>query len=118
MCYSDFGGEGMEVSSDLIRGHIDTILLGFLKTGDKYGYEIGKLVLQKTNGEYELKEPSMYSTIRRLEAQGLIEAYWGDETLGARRKYYRITPRGRTVYARNKEDWANAKKIIDCLLEE
>jgi len=108
----------MEVSSDLIRGHIDTILLGFLKSGDKYGYEIGKLVLQKTGGEYELKEPSMYSTIRRLEAQGLIEAYWGDETQGARRKYYRITPRGRTVYARNKDAWANAKKIIDCLLEE
>lgn len=108
----------MDVSSDLIRGHIDTILLGLLKNGDKYGYEIGRLVLQKTGGEYELKEPSMYSTIRRLEAQGLITAYWGDETQGARRKYYRITPQGLKVHARNLAQWVYAKKIIDRLLEE
>lgn len=108
----------MDVSSDLIRGHIDTILLGFLKSGDKYGYEIGKLVLQKTDGEYELKEPSMYSTIRRLEAQGLIEAYWGNETQGARRKYYRITPRGLSAYSKNIDNWKYAKKIIDILLED
>jgi Predicted transcriptional regulators len=107
----------MDVSSDLIRGHIDTILLALLKSGDKYGYEIGKLVLQKSDGEYELKEPSMYSTIRRLESQGLIEAYWGDETLGARRKYYRITAQGIKVHARNLAQWAYAKKIIDRLLE-
>lgn len=108
----------MEVSSDLIRGNIETILLGFLKSGDKYGYEIGKLVHEKTNGEYELKEPSLYSTIRRLESQGLIEAYWGDETLGARRKYYRITPQGLTVHSENIKNWDHAKKIIDMLLEE
>ena len=107
----------MELSSDLIRGHIDTILLGFLKSGDKYGYEMGKLVLQKSGGRYELKEPSMYSTIRRLEAQKLIEAYWGDETQGARRRYYRITQKGRAVHVQNLKNWEYAKSVIDQLLE-
>jgi DNA-binding PadR family transcriptional regulator len=92
-------------------------LLGFLKSGDKYGYEMGKLVLQKSGGRYELKEPSMYSTIRRLEAQGLIEAYWGDETQGARRRYYRITAKGLAAHAQNLKNWGYAKSVIDQLLE-
>ncbi|MDD5018009.1 MAG: PadR family transcriptional regulator [Eubacteriales bacterium] len=107
----------MDLTSDLIRGHIDTIILSFLKDKDMYGYEIGKTVLTKSDGKYELKEPSMYSTIRRLEKGGLIAAYWGDETQGARRKYYRITAHGHKVLAQNLSNWAFAKKIIDQLLE-
>lgn len=107
----------MDVSSDIIRGHIDTIVLSLLRGGDRYGYEICRLVREKSRGEYELKEPSMYSTIRRLEAQKLIEAYWGDETQGARRKYYRITPDGVSTLEKNLENWEYAKKVIDRLTE-
>ena len=107
----------MDLSSDLIRGHIDTIILGLLRMGDQYGYEICRIVREKSSGEYELKEPSMYSTIRRLESQRLIEAYWGDESQGARRKYYRITAAGEKAFAQNFNNWQFAKKIIDKLLE-
>ena len=107
----------MDLSSDLIRGHIDTIILGLLLKSDRYGYEICRVVREKSGGEYELKEPSMYSTIRRLESQKLIEAYWGDESQGARRKYYRITVAGQKAFAQNLENWQFAKKIIDKLLE-
>lgn len=107
----------MDVSSDVIRGHIDTIVLSLLRGDDRYGYEICKLVREKSEGEYELKEPSMYSTIRRLEAQKQIEAYWGDETQGARRKYYRITSEGERALRKNLKAWEFAKKIIDRLLE-
>jgi PadR family transcriptional regulator, regulatory protein PadR len=108
----------MEMQSDLIRGNLDTILLGFLKKKDRYGYEICKLAKEKSEGEYELKEPSMYSTIRRLEAQGCIEGYWGDETQGGRRKYYRITPKGISMFKENIANWEFAKRVIDRLLEE
>ncbi len=107
----------MDLNSDLIRGHIDTIILGLLRTGDRYGYDICKTVREKSGGEYELKEPSMYSTIRRLEAQKLIEAYWGDESQGARRKYYRITAAGQRAFKQNFSNWQFAKRIIDKLLE-
>ena len=107
----------MDLISDLIRGHLDTIVLGLLLSGDRYGYEICRIVREKSGGEYELKEPSMYSTIRRLESQRLIEAYWGDESLGARRKYYRITAAGQKTYTQNFQNWQFAKKIIDKLLE-
>ena len=79
----------MSIASDLIRGHTDTIILAQLFKGDSYGYEINKAVQQLTDGQYELKEATMYTAFRRLESTHLIESYWGDEQTGARRRYYR-----------------------------
>ncbi len=104
------------ISSDLLRGHTDTIILKLLMSGDRYGYEISKLILANSNGEYELKEATMYSSLKRLENDGHITSYWGDETQGGRRKYYRITTTGRELYAENKNNWDYSKEILDRLL--
>ncbi|WP_042350794.1 PadR family transcriptional regulator [Bacillus massiliigorillae] len=105
-----------KISSDLIRGHTDTIVLGILRNEDSYGYEIYKKILEKSEGLYELKEATLYSSFRRLEQDGNISSYWGDESQGGRRKYYTITAAGETLYERNKTDWAFTKDIIDKLL--
>ncbi|MBG9735506.1 PadR family transcriptional regulator [Paenibacillus alvei] len=105
-----------KLSSDLLRGHTDTIILKLLMSGDKYGYEICKLVHSGSNGLYELKEATMYSSLKRLEQERNITSYWGDETHGGRRKYYRITDKGRVTYADNKQNWEYAKKILDILI--
>ena len=104
------------ISSDLIRGHIDTIVLGLLSAQDRYGYEICKQVALLSDGEYELKEPTLYSAARRLEGQGFIRSYWGEESQGGRRKYYAITPDGRQAYERNLADWTRARRLIDRLV--
>jgi PadR family transcriptional regulator PadR len=105
-----------KISSDLLRGHTDTIILKLLLSGDKYGYEISKLIHANSSGEYELKEATMYSSLKRLESDGNITSYWGDETQGGRRKYYRITERGKKVYSENKDNWEYAKRVLDNLL--
>jgi PadR family transcriptional regulator PadR len=105
-----------KISSDLLRGHTDTIILKLLMDGDKYGYEISKLIQAYSGGEYELKEATMYSSLKRLEGDGNITSYWGDETQGGRRKYYRITAKGKQVYLENKNNWEYAKRILDQLL--
>lgn len=105
-----------KISSDLLRGHTDTIILKLLTDGDKYGYEITKLVYEHSDHQYELKEATMYSSLKRLENDKHITSYWGDETQGGRRKYYRITGTGRQVYSENKQNWDTAKKILDGLL--
>ena len=104
------------ISADLLRGHTDTIILKLLMDGDKYGYEISKLTQANSANEYELKEATMYSSLKRLEADGSITSYWGDETQGGRRRYYRITERGKQVYADNKSNWEYAKRVLDNLL--
>jgi PadR family transcriptional regulator PadR len=105
-----------KISSDLLRGHTDTMILKLLMSGDKYGYEISKLIQSNSNDQYELKEATMYSSLKRLEKDGSITSYWGDETQGGRRKYYRITERGKSTYFENKENWEYAKRILDQLL--
>ncbi|MGI6449274.1 MAG: PadR family transcriptional regulator [Desulfitobacteriia bacterium] len=104
------------ISTDLIRGHTDTIILNVLRQGDSYGYGIYKSIIELSNNEYELKEATLYTAFRRLEKEGCILSYWGDETQGGRRKYYRITDKGRETYEQNKKDWLFAKVVLDKLL--
>ncbi len=72
--------------------------------------------MKKTNNMYELKEATLYSAFRRLEQSGYIRTYWGDESVGARRRYYSITEEGRKAYEAYKKDWEDAKNTIDRLL--
>ncbi|HUC21054.1 MAG TPA: PadR family transcriptional regulator [Candidatus Polarisedimenticolaceae bacterium] len=104
------------LSADLLRGHTDTIILKLLVGSDKYGYEITKLVHEHSGQRYELKEATMYSSLKRLENDKHITSYWGDESQGGRRKYYRITESGRQLYKENKQNWDSAKQILDKLL--
>ncbi|WP_344082748.1 PadR family transcriptional regulator [Luedemannella helvata] len=108
---------GEAFAADLLRGHTETIVLGVLSRGDSYGFEIFKTIRDATGGAYEIKEATLYASYRRLLKDGLVEAYWGDETQGGRRKYYRITDAGRAVYRGNVRTWIVTRGIIDSLLD-
>jgi len=105
-----------QISRELIRGHIDAIVLRLILEKDMYGFEIYKAIINKTEGGFELKEPSMYSCLRRLDSLGHIKAYWGDETHGGRRRYYSISESGKAYYFKIRKDWEFARKIIDMLI--
>jgi DNA-binding PadR family transcriptional regulator len=85
--------------------------------GDAYGFEVYSKILERTGEEYELKETTLYSSFKRLENAGCISSYWGDETQGARRKYYRITSAGRKLFEKNVEDWKFTQRIVNKLLK-
>lgn len=107
----------MSIASDLIRGHTDAIILASLLHEDSYGYSINKGIALRTNNKYELKEATLYSAFKRLEENGCIRSYWGDEASGARRRYYTITPLGRETYQQLRKEWHIAKELIDNLIE-
>jgi len=104
-------------AADLLRGHTETIVLAVLSRGESYGFEIFKTIRDATGGAYEIKEATLYASYRRLLKDGLVEAYWGDETQGGRRKYYRITDAGLAVYHENVRAWVITRGIIDSLLD-
>ncbi len=106
----------MSVTSDLIRGHTEGIILSHLSRGDSYGYEINKSIKEKTGERYELKEATLYSAFRRMESAGLIRSYWGGKDTGARRRYYHITALGRQVLKQHVADWKEARELIDKLM--
>lgn len=102
--------------ADAIRGYTDTIVLGMVRSGDRYGFEIFKAIREATGGEHAIKEATLYAAYRRLEQAGLVESYWGDETQGGRRKYYRITDAGKATYQANVAAWVATRRVIDTLL--
>lgn len=105
------------LSSDLLRGNIETFILKVLLNGERiYGAEITKKLKEKSKGMYIPNEQSMYSAFHRLESEGLIEGSWGDELTGVTRKYYSITELGRKCYHINYQEWNNAKVLIDILI--
>ncbi len=108
----------MSVTSDLIRGNTDTIILSCLEREDSYGYKINKTVASVTEGDYEFKEATLYTAFKRLEESGSIQSYWGEELQGARRRYYKITPQGQRVLERLRLDWDRSKLIIDKLIKK
>lgn len=106
----------MSITADLIRGHTDTIILAKLMERDSYGYEINKAVYNASNQLYELKEATLYTAFKRLEDAGCISSYWGDQSTGARRKYYTITEFGKQTYKQKIDEWLEAKRLLDTLL--
>lgn len=108
--------ENESISSELIRGHIDMLILQILRSRDFYGYEIVKTIFVRSGGEYDLKEPSLYTSLKRLEKLGHISGYWGDESQGGRRKYYSLTPQGAVALDQALEKWKVAQHIINQIL--
>lgn len=105
----------IDISNKALRGSISQILLNALISGDKYGYEICKDIEQKSNGKLLLKQPSLYSSLRRMENQGLITSYWEESDLGGRRHYYSITPKGRAHYEKKQVNWNEFGDLINAL---
>lgn len=106
------------ISSDVIRGYNDTIILYLLLDGASYGYEISKNIKELSEEKYIMKETTLYSAFDRLEKNGYIESFYGDETFGKRRTYYRITPRGMDYYKEKCEEWELTKDVINRFIKE
>lgn len=113
-----YGGENVEVNKEVLKGHIDTIILSLLIKKEMYGYELAKLVRENSKEQFELKEGTLYLSLKRLEKNEWIYSYWGEEQgPGGRRKYYRITSLGEETFKQKCVEWRFIKGIIDSFLE-
>ena len=110
--------DASNVNIDLIRSHVDTIILRSLCDEDKYGYEILNEIKDKSKGLYMLKQPTLYSCLKRLEKLGYIRSYKGDVSNGAQRVYYSLQPEGRTFLESDQVQWEFSRTIIDKLLSD
>lgn len=107
--------EQKAISSDLIRGHIDTIILHTLLDGDKHAQQIIDTVEEKSNKQYQLNQATLYSSLKRLESSGYVKSYWFDSE-GGRRKYIKITDKGIAFVNENLSNWSFSRAIIDKLI--
>jgi PadR family transcriptional regulator PadR len=101
------------ISSDVIRGYNDTMILHILMEQDSYGYEISREIEKRSGGKYVMKETTLYSAVTRMEKRGLISAYHGGESFGRARTYYTITDLGRQHYREKCAEWSVTRQVID-----
>lgn len=106
------------LNSDVLRGHMEAIILNSLLDGKKYGYEIRSFIEAKSKGLYKANEQSVYSALHRMENCGYIKGSWGDERMGATRKYYEMTESGKRALENKRTEWEAAKLVIDALLSQ
>ncbi len=93
------------VYKELVAASSRPMVLSILAGGESYGYEILKQVKLLSGGEVEWSDGMLYPVLHRLERDGLIAGRWELTEEGRRRKYYRLTPRGKRQLARDREDW-------------
>lgn len=96
----------------MLKGTIDILILSVLKEQDSYGYEISKIIKTKSGDLFEILEATMYLALKRLEKQSAIEAYWGAETGGGRRRYFKITDLGSEQLAQLTSDWKQTAELV------
>jgi PadR family transcriptional regulator PadR len=106
------------ISSDVIRGYNDTIILSLLLKAPSYGYEISRMIRQMTDDQYIIKETTLYSAFNRLESNGYIESFSGTESQGKPRTYYRITADGHKYYREKCEEWQVTQTVINRFVKE
>ena len=103
--------------NERLRGYMDAVILSVLLQGDSYGYEIVQEVNARTQGALVLKEGSLYPALKRLEANRLIQGYWGtDKETGPRRRYYSVTERGTSHLEELRDDWNKEQHVLSVFL--
>jgi PadR family transcriptional regulator PadR len=106
------------ISSDVIRGYNDLIILSLLTDQPSYGYDISRQIRTISEERYIIKETTLYSAFNRLEKQAYIESYSAVGKHGRQRTYYRITEKGRAYYREKCEEWILIKKVIEKFVKE
>jgi PadR family transcriptional regulator, regulatory protein PadR len=95
----------MKINKDLMAASSTPIVLAILAEGDSYGYAILKRVEELSGGRLEWTDGMLYPVLHRLERQGYVAARWETAGTGRRRKYYRISKRGREQLADERKQW-------------
>ncbi len=107
------GDENVNISSDVIRGYNDTMILFVLLKAPSYGYDISRQIKTLAREKYVMKETTLYSAFTRMEKNGYVESYSEDAQNGKRRTYYKITQKGRAYYRDKCEEWLLTKEVVE-----
>jgi PadR family transcriptional regulator PadR len=104
------------IHSDVIRGHIDTIILKLLSERDMYGYELSNEIKARTQQKFDIKEATLYAVLQRLESRELISSYMGEKSLGRQRRYYRISRFGKAYFQEMLVEWNLLQEIMKAFI--
>jgi transcriptional regulator len=93
------------MSPEWKKGSAELLLLSLIETVPRHGYEIGKLIEQRSQGALRFHAASLYPLLYRLEKRGWVQGKWVEKAGQRRRRYYNLTARGRKVLAAQRKGW-------------
>ncbi len=100
----------------MLDGNVETLVLTVLEAGPSYGYRIVKELTVRSEGILRLGEGTIYPVLYRLEERKIISAKWHLAENGRRRKYYRLTAKGRKILAGNRQQWQMLVSVMGKVL--
>lgn len=103
-------------SGDILKGNTLTLILTLLEEQSMYGFQIAKEVERRSEGALRFREGLLYPALHQLEKEELVESEWRSSNQGPRRKYYKLTQKGKREAARLRERWTLFSKVVDQVL--
>jgi transcriptional regulator len=100
------------INRDWKKGSAELLLLSLIEAVPRHGYEIGKLIEQRSKGTLSFHAASLYPLLYRLEKRGLVQGKWVEKSGQRRRRYYQLTAEGRKVLARQRRGWQSFTEAI------
>jgi len=106
------------MAGEMLKGHLDMVVLAALATGPAHGYAVIQKIRNRTGGEFNLPEGTIYPALHRLEQAGLLSSRWTAGETGRKRRVYALTRRGRTALADQQSLWHRFAMAIAGMLGE
>lgn len=103
------------MATDRIKGHLDTLIMSVLRGGSAHGYEVITELRQRSDGEFDLPEGTVYPALHRLERADLLASEW-DTSSGRRRRVYRLTAAGERALTAEKKQWRRFAASMDAVV--
>ena len=103
------------VTDALKKGSLEMLVLALVEEGPRHGYEIGRLIEQRSEKALRFHVASLYPALYGLERRGLVEGSWGQAANGRRRRCYRITRAGRKALAEQRARWKEFSEAVDTI---
>ncbi len=97
---------------ELAKGHLDLLLLSALRDSSLHGYAIIERIRERSEGDFDLPEGSVYPALHRLEREGFLRSSWSKDA-GRPRRVYRLSRRGRVELARQHKEWRSFARAVE-----
>jgi PadR family transcriptional regulator, regulatory protein PadR len=106
------------MDSELLKGTLSLLILSLLSRKPMYGYEIAATVHRDTDGSFTWREGSLYPSLHKMEADGLIVGEWEEKETGRKRRYYHITKKGKAGLQEKVQSWTELCQAVNRILEK
>lgn len=103
-------------SADLKRGSMELLILSVLKSKSRHGYEIGKLLEERSGGRLAFHVSTLYSALYRMEERGWIKGRWVEKEGERRRCFYTLTQDGQAALEVQRRDWRAFATVVNELI--